>query len=370
MGKRLVLVGGGHAHMLTLANLQQIIARGHRVTVIGPSAYHYYSGMGPGMLGKTYAPKEIRFATRQVVEKQGGEFILDAVTSINPQEKTIFLDSGNTATYDVLSFNAGSFVPNDLVTDNQGDIFYVKPIEGLITAQQRLLELTGRKRITIGIVGGGPSAAEIGGNVWQLTNQAGHIQPRILIFAGNKFMARFPSRVRKRIRRILTGRGIEIIESGYVSSVATGHITTEAGRQYRTDLIFMALGIRPSPIIADSGLPVGPDGGLLVNRFLQAIDQPDIFGGGDCVYFKEQPLDKVGVYAVRENPVLYHNLMARLENETLMPFDPDGNYLLIFNLGGGQAVLHKGWLTLHGRLAFRIKDYIDRKFMKKFQASE
>jgi hypothetical protein len=36
----------------------------------------------------------------------------------------------------------------------------------------------------------------------------------------------------------------------------------------------------------------------------------------------------------------------------------------------GRGILHKKWLTLGGRLAFIIKDYIDRKFMKKFQTFE
>ena len=72
MKKNLVLAGGGHAHMVTLANLHQFVEKGYNVTVIGPSAHHYYSGMGPGMLGKTYKPEEIRFATQHVVEKKGG----------------------------------------------------------------------------------------------------------------------------------------------------------------------------------------------------------------------------------------------------------------------------------------------------------
>ena len=50
MGKHLVLVGGGHAHMTVMLNLREYTERGHRVTLIGPSAYHYYSGMGPGLL--------------------------------------------------------------------------------------------------------------------------------------------------------------------------------------------------------------------------------------------------------------------------------------------------------------------------------
>ena len=128
--------------------------------------------------------------------------------------------------------------------------------------------------------------------------------------------------------------------------------------------------MKPSPIFRESGLPAGPDGGLLVNRFLQSVQFPQIFGGGDCIYFQDQPLDKVGVYAVRENPVLYNNLMASLEGGELQPFDPGGSYLLIFNLGDGRGILGKKSLMFDGRLAFIIKDYIDRKFMRRFQAME
>jgi len=85
MAKHLVLVGGGHAHMMTLANISAFVERGHRVTVIGPSEYHYYSGMGPGMLGGTYSPSDIRFATKHVVEKQGGVFVLGKAVLVRPE---------------------------------------------------------------------------------------------------------------------------------------------------------------------------------------------------------------------------------------------------------------------------------------------
>jgi hypothetical protein len=44
--------------------------------------------------------------------------------------------------------------------------------------------------------------------------------------------------------------------------------------------------------------------------------------------------------------------------------------MLIFNMGDGTGVLRKGWLTFGGRLAFKMKDYIDRKFMNTFQQIE
>jgi NADH dehydrogenase FAD-containing subunit len=370
MGKNLVLVGGGHAHMVTLANLYAFIEKGHHITVIGPSPYHYYSGMGPGMLGKIYTPEDMRFATKHLVEKQGGTFVTGKVVRVDPKEKTVFLESGATFFYDVISFNTGSYVPGTMVKGDWKDIFAVKPIETLIRARTRILELVSQKKITISLIGGGASAAEIAGNVWGLTRDVGVIEPEIRIFAGENFMSHIPDNVRTKVVVSLNKRNIEILETGYVQEIETGHITLESGKRFKTDLIFLAMGIKPSPIFEKSGLPTGPDGGLLVNKYLQNTEYPEIFGGGDCIYFKDRPLDKVGVYPVRENPVLYHNLMASLEERNLIPFDPGGDYLFIFNMGDGTGVLRKRWLVLGGRLAFKIKDYIDRKFMRKFQSIE
>jgi NADH dehydrogenase FAD-containing subunit len=370
LAKHLLLIGGGHAHMVTLANLRAFIEKGHKVTVVGPSPYHYYSGMGPGMLGRTYAPEDIRFFTQHVVEKQGGTFILGKAVRVKPRKKELILESGKSVTYDVLSFNVGSYVPRTLVMGTAGNVFTVKPIEKLIDAQARILGLASRKKITIGIVGGGPSAAEIAGNVWRLTKNHGKNRSRIRIFTGRDFMSRFPVDVKKRISRSLKKRGIEILASGFVDKIKTSEIILESGESYNTDVIFLAVGVKPSPLFKESDLPVGPDGGLLVNQYLQCTEYPELFGGGDCIYFKNRPLDKVGVYAVRQNPVLYQNLMASMESRPLQSFDPGPDYLLIFNMGDGTGVLHKGWMSFDGRLAFKIKDYIDRKFMNKFQQIE
>ena len=67
MGKHLVIVGAGHAHLTVLKNLEQFKQSGHRVTVVSESALHYYSGMGPGMLSGIYRPEEIRFNVKKNV---------------------------------------------------------------------------------------------------------------------------------------------------------------------------------------------------------------------------------------------------------------------------------------------------------------
>ncbi len=113
MKKKLVIAGGGHAHMQALAELSNFVGKGHEVTVIGPSEYHYYSGMGPGMLGGSYRPEDIRFATRQVTEKAGGRFVTAKVEKIDPLAQCVHCDNGERLNYDVLSCNLGSQVPED-----------------------------------------------------------------------------------------------------------------------------------------------------------------------------------------------------------------------------------------------------------------
>ena len=370
MKKQLVLIGGGHAHMVTLANLTTITEQGHDVTVIGPSEFHYYSGMGPGMLSGTYRPEDIRFATRHVVEKQGGTFLHGKAATIDPERKVVILENGDCVPYDVLSCNAGSHVPKPAIEGEPADLYTVKPIERLMQAKDRLIDHFSRHTPDVVIVGGGPSSAEVAGNVWQLATTTGGHMPRITICAGSVFMSHFPASVRRRILSTLGRRDITIRENAYVKSVTHDTVILDDGETLPTDFIFLALGVKPSAIFADSNIANGPDGGLRVNRFLQSTQHPCIFGGGDCIYFEDQPLDKVGVYAVRQNPVLLHNIMAQLNGGELMPFDPNGDYLLIFNLGGGVGVLKKRWLEFGGRPAFLIKDYIDRKFMKEFQAIE
>jgi NADH dehydrogenase FAD-containing subunit len=99
------------------------------------------------------------------------------------------------------------------------------------------------------------------------------------------------------------------------------------------------------------------------------VAYPDIFGGGDCISLEERSLAKVGVYAVRQNPILFHNLLAALEGGKMAVFKPQKDFLLIFNMGNGQGIFWKKNWVWENRFAFLLKDYIDRRFMRTFQVS-
>lgn len=369
MSKHLVLVGGGRAHMTVMLNLADYVSRGHRVTLVSPSPYHYYSGMGPGLLGGTYRPQQTRFHVRKLVEKRGGRFVEDRVVSIDAEKRRLRMASGDVLDYDIASFNTGSGVPLQVAgAQGEEEVVPVKPIVNLLQARRRLLQNMGGRTQNLLVVGGGPAGVELAGNLWRMVSLAGG-QAQITLLAGSRLLHRFPDRIRKLALRSLRERGIQVLEGGRAASVANGRAELHDGRILAYDLAFIAAGVKPSPIFADSGLPVGEDGGLLVNKQLQSIAYPELFGGGDCISLQGKSLAKVGVYAVRQNPILHANLLAALEGRSLVSFKPQSRYLLILNLGNHRGILSKGRWAWEGRLPFLFKDWIDRRFMKTYQVS-
>jgi NADH dehydrogenase FAD-containing subunit len=368
VGKHLVLVGGGHAHMTVMLNLQEYIERGHQVTLIGPSAHHYYSGMGPGLLGGTYRPQEVRFNVKKMVEDRGAAFIEDTVTRIDADQKVMLLKSGEEIAYDIVSCNTGSAVPANETNVGGDHIFSVKPIENLIKVRQMIKAGLGTPTPKLIVVGGGAAALELAGNLWRLVKQTG-TEAAITVCGGRNFLVSMPTKAQHYARKSLAARRIEVIEGARVNRLQEGLAVLEDQSQVPFDLALLAWGIEPSRLFRESGLPTGSDGGLLVNAYLQCVAYSEIFGGGDCICFEQQPLDKVGVYAVRQNPVLYANLLAALEDRALQAFHPQDTYLLIYNLGNETGIFYRGNWVWKGRLIFWLKDYIDRKFMRKFQVS-
>jgi NADH dehydrogenase FAD-containing subunit len=368
MGKHIVLVGGGHAHMTCMLNTGAFYQHGHRITLVSSSPYHYYSGMGPGMLSGIYSPQEIRFNVKKMVEDRGGTYIKDTVIRIDPDKHILYFSSGETLHYDIVSCNTGSDVPTDSIAMEDSDIYTVKPIINLLKAHDRIVEQLKTKALNIVVIGGGPAGVEIAANVWRLVSDKGG-NAWISLIAGKKLMGRFPGRVRKLTISSFKKRGIEVFEDEHVKSIETDKVILTSGKEIKRDIVFPAMGVRPSSLFRNSGLPSGNDGGLLVNSQLHSVAYTDIFGGGDCINLAGHGLAKVGVYAVRQNPILFHNLMASANGRELAAFDPGGNYLLIFNMGDNKGIFWKDRIVWGGKLAFRLKDYIDRTFMRKFQVS-
>jgi NADH dehydrogenase FAD-containing subunit len=321
------------------------------------------------MLSGIYDPREIRFNIRKMAVERGASFIEDSAVRIDPGANTILLASGGEIPYDVASFNTGSRVPVEALSPaGNGAIIPVKPIINLYRARLEIFREIKQRDLKITVIGGGPGGVEVAANLWRLVSGKPHCTT-ITLIGGSRLLGEFPDRVRELALDSLKKRNISILEGMRARTVEDGKVELSDGTTLPCDFIFLAVGVKPSPLFSDSGIPTGDDGGLLVNSFLQSTAHPELFGGGDCISLAGHPIAKVGVYAVRQNPVLLHNLMAALDGGSLQPFSHGGAYMLIMNMGDGTGILWKKNRVWNGRLAFLLKDFIDRRFMKTFQVS-
>jgi NADH dehydrogenase FAD-containing subunit len=368
MRKHMVFTGGGHVHLTALLRLRDYLRAGHRVTLIGPSPYHYYSGMGPGLLSGIYRPAEVRFHVKKMAEDRGAAFLEDRVVKVEPARRALILGSGEELRYDVVSFNTGSEVPADIVDPSADNVFPVKPIENLLAARKKVLDAPGGQSLRAIVVGGGTAGVEIAANLGRLGRESGKIG-RITLVSRSKVLDDLPGKARALVRDALARLRIELIEEVGARSIGKGVVRLDNGVNLQGDMVFVAVGVKPSSLFADSGLPTGTDGGLLVNDSLQCVRYPDLFGGGDCITLDGTPLERVGVYAVRQNRLLHRNLLAFLEGRPLRRFDPGGVFLTILNMGDGSGIFRRKEFVWDGPFAFRLKDAIDRRFMRKFQVS-
>ncbi len=202
MPKHLVLVGGGHVHLTALLSLREYLRAGHRVTLIGPAPYHYYSGMGPGLLSGIYRPAEVRFHVRKMAEDRGAAFLEGRVASVDPARRSLSLAAGGEVRYDVVSFNTGSEVPKDLIDPSADDIYPVKPIENLLAARRKILDAPRGKQFRAVVVGGGTAGVEIAANLGRLGRESGRITGITLVSRSN-ILEDYPAKARAMALRSL-----------------------------------------------------------------------------------------------------------------------------------------------------------------------
>lgn len=367
MGKHLVFVGGGHAHLEPLSRLDEYVERGHRVTAISLDDYHYYSGMGPGVLGRFYEPKQARFPLKELTEIRGGNFLAGRVTRIDPDARELVLESGDRVSYDVVSFNTGSSVPLPPSGGPLPNAYPVKPIANLLKARQAIRsKLADGEDLRVLVIGGGAAGVEVSANCLKLSAEApGNVH--LTLIAGSRLLAGFPGRARRLALDSLQARGARVCEDSWVERLGDVHAKVSGGHACRYDMALIASGVRPSDLFQRSKLPATSDGGLRVNANLQCVKHPEIFGAGDCIGMEGHKLARVGVHAVMQGTVLFDNLMAALEGGKMRAFAPRRNYMLILNMGDGSGIACKWGLTADGRIAFALKDYIDRRFVRRYQ---
>jgi selenide,water dikinase len=171
-----------------------------------------------------------------------------------------------------------------------------------------------------------------------------------------------------RVRRLLEGRGVRVCTGREVAAVEADAVWLADGARVPSALTVWVTGAAAHPLVRASGLPADASGFLCVDATLRAADGRAVWGAGDCIALAGAPwVPKAGVYAVREAPVLAHNLRAALAGGRPRRYAPQRHFLAALDTADGRAFVRWRGLTGRGRWALALKDAIDERFVRRYQ---
>ena len=370
--KTLALLGIGHtnAHVVERWATHSIL--GYRLVCVSNFATAAYSGMLPGTLARQFDDTEMRIRLQPLIERAGGELILGNVSGIDLPKQQLTFNDRDAVRFDMLSIGVGS-MPVGLDSHASPMIVPIKPMQDFISRLDNrvdaLLKRDKPEPIRIAIVGGGVAGVEIAFCLRQRLRERECTNSAVIsIFtSGTKVADGMRPRSVRLIENLLAQHSIAIHPLSRVARVSNDFLVTDDDREHAVDCVIWATGAGPSSILRKLALQKDERGFIATSNTLQSLTDKRVFAVGDCGTIIASPCPKAGVYAVRQSPVLWHNLNAFAKGRSLQTFAPQKDFLKLLNTGDGKALLEYKVLTTHGRWCLRLKNWIDRRFVSGFQ---
>ncbi|MBV0912390.1 selenide, water dikinase SelD [Anianabacter salinae] len=364
-----VFIGGGHTHALVLMRWGMKPLPGARLTLINPGPTAPYTGMLPGHIAGHYPRPALDIDMVPLARHAGARLILGSACGIDRDRRRVILTSGREVPYDIASIDIG--ISSDLppAFDGVEHTVPAKPLGAYADAWAafRARALAGEAAPEIAVIGGGVGGVELSMAMAHALRQDGHA-PRVTVLDRGAALPGLGARARRKLAAAMDGLGVTLLEDTPVARVTPDAVETADGTRIASAFTVAVAGARPHGWLGSTGLDL--DGGFVsVDPMLRSCD-PAIYAVGDCAHLAHAPVVKAGVYAVRQAPVLHHNLLADLTGRQRKSYRPQKDYLKLISMGGKTALADKWGLGLSGAVLWQWKDRIDRTFMDKFDALE
>ena len=367
--KRLVLVGGGHAHIEVMRDLAVRPLPGVQVTLVTPSQRMLYTGMVPGVIAGHYSAQDCAIDLALLTQRANSELLLTTASLVSPDANKVACADGTVLDYDVVSLDVGSIPAVGAAKGVERHAVMLRPLERALVGWNGVFARAAAGEIgTVTVVGGGAAGIELALAMRHRFDVAlrDASVPHVRLVSDTAGVGIAAGAARRLIRRMRLA-GVESQVGSAVKEVGERFVRLESGLEFATDAVFWVTGAAAHGWIRDSGFATDRRGFLLTNLNMQSVRYGNVFASGDCATVEGHEMPKAGVFAVRAGPTLCANLRAALAGGTLTPHIPNPRYLALISTGRKHAVGTWGALSWQGRWAWYWKDRIDRRFVDRYR---
>jgi pyridine nucleotide-disulfide oxidoreductase family protein len=381
--RRIVLVGAGHTHVRILESWAKSRPGRAALTLVVDSDSAVYSGMVPGFVAGDCSLEETAIPVAPLARRAGATLVLQRAERIHPARKSIELAGGSLVEYDIASLDVGSSVVGLDLPGVREHALATRPIGPFAAClAERLAALGGpddprlrsgrstKSTLRVAVVGGGAAGVELSFTLEARLSSIGVLPEMFLVCGTAGLLPGYSERARRFASKEAAARRIAVAATSDATFVDEHGVGFESGH-LAADLVLWATGAAPPEMVRHSDLPLDKRGFVRVKPTLEVAGCDGLFAAGDCATIQgDEWVPKAGVYAVRQGPVLDANLRALLDGRPLAPFEPQRDFLSLMNLGGRRALATKWGLAFSGRLAWHLKDRVDRAFVRRYTVDD
>ncbi len=369
--KRLLLVGGGHSHVEVIRRFARQPVANVQITLVNPTAHTPYSGMLPGLIAGHYSFRQCHIDLPALASSAGCRYVEAAINGMHADAKLAFCDSGETLAFDVASIDIGSTPATLGIAGAARHGLKVKPTDRFLSRWDTVLERARNNELPDGfrivMAGGGAAGVEVLLAVRHRLLATGFSAACYAIVSdGDELLPGHCARTRALFRRVLDERGVAVYLQRRIVAASRDGAETADGERIPADLLIWATGAAPAGWPKACGLSTDEHGFIRVNDQLQVVGQTNLFASGDVASMDGFPRPRSGVYAVRQGPPLTENLRRALDGQPLIRYHPQQLALALISTGDRYAVASRGRLFASGAWVWRWKDWIDRRFMRRY----
>ncbi|MBV9202457.1 MAG: selenide, water dikinase SelD [Alphaproteobacteria bacterium] len=367
INQHLVLLGGGHAHVHVLKSFGMRPVPGVRVILVTRDGETPYSGMLPGYVAGHYSLDECHIDLGRLARFAGARLIRDEAIGIDRASCTVLCAAHPPIRYDVLSIDIGSTPRSDDVPGAAEHTIAVKPIARFAARWEALLRRTREiPRLRLAVIGGGAGGVELALAAQHRLAELKGDAVEVTLVTREALLPSHNARVRRLFKRILAEHRITVLTGSAVINIAPGVLLCANGRRVEFDEALWVTEAGAAAWLANTGLRLTAEGFIAVDDRLRSRGDPKIFAAGDVAMMVAHPREKAGVYAVRQGSPLAANLRRALAGRRLRQAVPQKRALALLGTGDRQAVASRGPFAAHGPRWWQLKEWIDRRWMRRY----
>jgi NADH dehydrogenase len=229
-----------------------------------------------------------------------------------------------------------------------------------------------RRLATVVVGGGGATGVELAGELAETLPQAASRhglppgRPAVqLVEAGPAILAGSSPQLTDKAASILADLGVQVRVNARIAAATADGFRLTDGQLVQGGVFVWAGGVKAPELVAGSELPTGHNGRVKVDRYLRALDRPDIYVAGDLASVTDprtgHVLPALAQVALEEGETVARNLDAELAGSPLEAFTFHDKGFVV-SVGPRRGVADIAGITTGGRLAHLLKDAIEWEY--------